>query len=400
MKHNVFFVLLNFMFFLLMSNYKCMSLELESESVTDADDMIAKMKNFFDSYVNNIKNNIKVVDKIKILNNSTENEIYVPAQQFSISDLKHQSENFIEDLIKSSEKDLKNLRNDKQISEEKNIDNITKNKILTSRLNIANNDKNKITNDVNEKINIEKQLTTEIFEADKKLNSYTLNSIGKLKEVDSFLKQYDSKINSLNMLSELFDEDVKQQQNLEQSKINNFKTNFEISFLQKMNKTTLDFVKTLHPLEDLFQSNLKAIKLKTENLKNSIKNKSEILHTLHSRVEDKYKAFDNMNTTESKLSSMKDDYQNILRGLEEEVNMLKSKKKIIQENVDEKHKQKSIKKKTIENVLNNLENQLDQYNVGKISVNSYRKDITNINTRMRNLLSKENMIFKKNKIKI
>jgi hypothetical protein len=59
-----------------------------------------------------------------------------------------------------------------------------------------------------------------------------------------------------------------------------------------------------------------------------------------------------------------------------------------------------LSKKNIEGVLFNLENQLDKYDIEEFSLNRYRKDITNINNRMKNILSKENMIFRKNKIKM
>jgi hypothetical protein len=89
-----------------------------------------------------------------------------------------------------------------------------------------------------------------------------------------------------------------------------------------------------------------------------------------------------------------------LRQIEEEIGILKSKKGILNENINFKIKQKKLSKKNIEGVLLNLENQLDKYDIEEFSLNRYRKDITNINNRMKNILSKENMIFRKNKIKM
>lgn len=80
--------------------------------------------------------------------------------------------------------------------------------------------------------------------------------------------------------------------------------------------------------------------------------------------------------------------------------MLKSKKKIIQEDISNKKIQKINSKRNIENVLSNLEKQLDTYNLEEISLNKYRKDITSINSNLKNILARENLIFKKNKIKI
>ena len=89
-----------------------------------------------------------------------------------------------------------------------------------------------------------------------------------------------------------------------------------------------------------------------------------------------------------------------MRQVDEEVTILKSKKKIIQDNINHKKNQKISSKRNIENVLSNLEKQMDNYNVEEISLNKYRKEITSINNNLRNILTKENMIFKKNKIKI
>lgn len=89
-----------------------------------------------------------------------------------------------------------------------------------------------------------------------------------------------------------------------------------------------------------------------------------------------------------------------MRQIDEEISVLKSKKGILNDNINFKRKQKILSKKNIEGVLFNLENQLDKYDVEEFSLNRYRKDITRINNNMRNILNKENMIFRKNKIKI
>lgn len=89
-----------------------------------------------------------------------------------------------------------------------------------------------------------------------------------------------------------------------------------------------------------------------------------------------------------------------LRQIDEEIVILKSKKKIIQDNINQKKTRKISSKRDIENVLSNLEKQMDQYNLEEINLNKYRKEITSINNNLRNILTKENMIFKKNKIKI
>jgi len=89
-----------------------------------------------------------------------------------------------------------------------------------------------------------------------------------------------------------------------------------------------------------------------------------------------------------------------LRRIDDEITILKSKKKIIQDNITHKKHQKLNSKRDIENVLANLEKQMDKHNVEELSLNKYRTEITSINNNLRNILTKENMIFKKNKIKI
>ncbi len=89
-----------------------------------------------------------------------------------------------------------------------------------------------------------------------------------------------------------------------------------------------------------------------------------------------------------------------MRRIDDEITILKSKKKIIQDNITHKKHQKLNSKRDIENVLANLEKQMDKHNVEELSLNKYRTEITSINNNLRNILTKENMIFKKNKIKI
>ena len=79
---------------------------------------------------------------------------------------------------------------------------------------------------------------------------------------------------------------------------------------------------------------------------------------------------------------------------------MKLKKKIIMDNIEEKKKLKKIKKNIIEDVLNKLEKNLQRINKDRNPLIRYRKEISEINTRMKNLLMKENLIFRKNKIKI
>ena len=53
--------------------------------------------------------------------------------------------------------------------------------------------------------------------------------------------------------------------------------------------------------------------------------------------------------------------------------VLRGKKSIIMENIEEKKKQIKIKEKTIQNILNDLETKLKSFDVNELAKSSYKK---------------------------
>ena len=68
---------------------------------------------------------------------------------------------------------------------------------------------------------------------------------------------------------------------------------------------------------------------------------------------------------------------------------------MIQDNIYQKKKQNKIKSNSIKEVLNNMNDNLLEYNPVKITIDKYRKEISDTNNRLSNLIKKENSIFKK-----
>jgi hypothetical protein len=374
---------------------------LSSENVSnivDPDDMIMKMKEFFDNYAVKLKNNMKRVDKILIPGVNKPEPVYT--SNFNLEDLSKKAQNFIEENNQIREKDLKVVRETKQNVEEKYIDLITKNKILNSRVNVGNSEQTKLMNDYNEKNNKKKTLESEIKQEKEKSNTLTNDNAEKLKTIKKNLIQYSDKIKNLQLNEKVFEDEIGIENKLENLKTKIFKTDFEMDFMKNQNNTKIDFIHKAKILDDIFSKRVSDLKNKINLVQSSIANKTEIITNLKNKIQEKFDTFENLNNTINNLKLIQTDYKNALRDLEEGLSFMKSKKKIILENISEKKKQRHIRKKTIENVLDNLEKELDKYNVDKISVNKYRKDITNLNSRLRNMLIKENMIFKKNKIKI
>jgi hypothetical protein len=375
------------------------ALEAESENNIDSDDLIFQMKSFFDSYANKLKNSMKGVDKLIIPSNTSVPEI-VYSTSYDLDDFKKQTGNFLEDNIQMREKDLKNQRESKQNVEEKYIDLITKNKILKSRINIANSENNKMTNDFNEKINLKTSQETELKDFKEKSEKFIFDNYEKLQILKNFTRAYDDKIQKLKFNETVFEDEMKIQNNLEKLKTEIFKSDFETQFILNLNSSKSDFIIKAIALDDLFKRKRDDIQVQILVAEANIKNKTDTIKNFKREIENKYLTFDNLNNTVGKLKNIQSDYKNALRELEETLSRLKSKKSIIEENIADKKKHANIRKRTIESILNNLEKKLENYNVDKINVNKYRKDITNINSRLRNMLNRENMIFMKNKIKI
>lgn len=187
---------------------------------------------------------------------------------------------------------------------------------------------------------------------------------------------------------------------LENLRTDIFKSDFENQFILNLNSSKTDFIIKAIELDNLFKRKRDDIEVQISVAEAGIKNKTDTIKKFKREIENKFLKFDNLNNTVSKLKNIQFDYKNALRELEENLSRLKSKKSIIEENIADKKKHGNIRKRTIESIINNLEKKLDKYNVDKIVVNKYRKDIRNINSRLRNMLNRENMIFIKNKMKI
>jgi hypothetical protein len=86
--------------------------------------------------------------------------------------------------------------------------------------------------------------------------------------------------------------------------------------------------------------------------------------------------------------------------LEDNISYIKSKKKIIKENIIEKKKERKVYKLTIEGKLKELDHKLKEYDIDTLTINNYKDQIGRINNRIKDLLTKENNIFNKNKLKI
>jgi Na+/phosphate symporter len=89
-----------------------------------------------------------------------------------------------------------------------------------------------------------------------------------------------------------------------------------------------------------------------------------------------------------------------LHELDESVNFMKSKKKILRENIVEKHKEKKLFKKTIDDNLKTLDNTLKKYDPDRIMLDNYKNEVKQIGNKIKSMIVKENNIFNKDKIKI
>lgn len=364
----------------------------------DSDDLILKMKSFFDTYANKLKNNMKGVDKIITPGVSNSQAVYT--KNYNLEDFNRQTREFIENLSEIRRRDLKIQRDSKQNNEEKNIDLLTKNKILKSRLSIAENEKSKLQSDYNEKNNqktlIEKSSKSLV---EKKINLLK-DDVQKLNLLKNSSKNYDNIINKFDFNKKIFEDEIMIKNGLEQLRSDIFRIKFESEHLQNLNKTQMEFKGKAFLLNELLTNQHSKIENKINKVESEIKNKTESIKHLKNEIHNKYLVYSNLNETINKLHKIQQEYRDVLRDSEETLSRMKSKKAIIQDNIKEKLNRRKMRKRTIESVLYKLEKDLDQYNVDKINVNKYRKDIQNINSNLRTLLNRENMIFKKNKIKI
>lgn len=368
---------------------------------SDPEDIMIRMKSFLDGYTNNLKTRIKTVDKIIVPTNTTlDNSKTIYVNKFNVKDFNKESQQFADELIKIIEKDLRATREDKQILDEKNIDQITRNKILKSKLNLSSGEKTKSLNDFNEKDNLRKTILKFINDSQEEANCTFNDDINNLNNLKNEMNEYQKNLSSLKLNNKIIEDDISVQNSLEKIKSKIYQFGFETNLFKTENKTQSKLINDLEQLLKLFTKEIKSTNQKIMNIENSIINKKEKLESFKKNMQNKFDNFERMNQTVNKLDSMKKEYKDIVRNLDDELNILKSKKKIISENIIENKKQRLIKNRTIEKVLSNLEKQLNNYNSENVAINKHRKEITQINNRIKNLLLRENLIFKNNKIKI
>jgi hypothetical protein len=399
MKNNI--IIATFFIWMLVCNFLIINASILDESSgensdLDSDDLILKMKSFFDTYASKLKNNMNGVDKLLVPGDKS---LAVYTKNYNLQEFSHQARDYLENFTDMRRKDLKLLRDSKQNSEERNIDLLTKNKILKSRLSIAENEKNKMQSDFNEKNNFRTIAESLVKTFKDKRDRLIIDNKEKLQSLKQSSREYDNTINKLDLNQKIFEEELLVKNGLEQVSSEIFKKEFEKEFLKNLNTTQFEFIGRTTPLKDLFQKETQKLQDKNLIIQSNINNKTESIENFRKGLQSKYDVYSNLNETINKLHKIQDDYKEALRNSEETLNRMKSKKNIIEENITEKLKRRRMRKETVENVLNKLEKELDQYNVDKINVNKYRKDIQTINSRLRNILSRENMIFKKNKIK-
>src|SRR5690606_31037832 len=113
MKYNQFTIFV-FLVFLFITSFECVNLNFNLESMfntveqdqnafdTDSDDLVLKMKSFFDTYADKLQKNTNIVDKLILPDQKAE---YI--KNFSIEDLNRDVTNFIEENKQMREKDLK-----------------------------------------------------------------------------------------------------------------------------------------------------------------------------------------------------------------------------------------------------------------------------------------------------
>ncbi len=378
------------------TSYEMLNTAIESPDSSDSDDIMLKMKNFFDEYAKKVNEQTNVVDKLLLPSDRVE---YI--KNYNPNSIKILSNNYIEDLSAIRNRDLNLITDDKEKSEEKFIDLITKNKILNSRINSSSSDKTKLENDYNEKNSnknaIKREIKVNIIKSsESNLKSQSQN----LRGIKDNIKSYDNKIKSLNLNEEIFEDEFKLLNNIEDIHSNTYKSIFEGEFLNNEKSNKINFINKAKELKFFLDEKLKFIRKKKDETKRCISVDEGNVEKLKEEVKNKYESYNELNETVGKLQNMENEYKKILGDVNDNVSVLKTKKAIINENITELKTQGEIRKKTIESVLNALEKQLDGYNVDKINVNKFRKDITNINRRISNLLGKENMLFKTNKIKI
>jgi chromosome segregation ATPase len=382
---------------MIISYIKCSFLQLEqllasNQDEMDSDDMVYKMKEYFDNYAIKLKQSTKTFDKIVL-----PQEI-VYTDKFDLDDLNRKSKTFVSDSSTAQEKDLKILREFKQIAEEKNIDLETKNKILNTRISISSTEKNKMNADLNSKISKKQEDETDLNRIKVNGNKLADENLRIIKEIKNVLQNYTHNYEKLKLNQKTFEDEFSLINKLDNVRSELFKTKIETEFYKDQNQTNTAFISSAKNLSKIFESEINSIRVKIQNIQLGIDNKTELIQNKKKKLEENFESFQNLNRTITKLHSMQDEYSTILREVEENINYLQSKKTVLAENINQNKRQ--TQSGIIEKTLSQLEKELEKYNIDKLALNPSRIAINEINKRTKNLLMKENLIFKKNKIKI
>lgn len=285
-------------------------LETDSDNMMDTDDLIFKMKSFFEQYANKLKNNIKVATKVILpSDNEKDNPEYIT--NFDIEELKRRTQGVLDDINKIREKDLRNYRDEKQQVEEKNIDLMTRNKILNSRMNIADSEKNKLLSDFNDKNNNKNTIIHEIKSHSEKSEKLLDSSVERIKNTDQFMKKFDTAIHGLNLYENIFEDQLNLENKLTDLKLKNYLADFEDKFYKDSNSTNLNFIQAGKGIESIFEEGLKKIRSQNILVENSIKNKTEVIKKIKNKIEGKYEKFNKLNITNSNLKSIQQKFVSI-----------------------------------------------------------------------------------------
>jgi len=369
----------------------------------DSDDMIMQMRKFLDVYAERLKKNQNRKEAYKLLlpsgrGGGHESKVKF-SENFDLKSLKEEIESFLETLNKIREKQLKSMREEKQNVEEKNIDLSTKFKILSNRMNIFKNDFSKIKTDYNNKNHDKIYLISESKNLETK-NTNNMDEISqKSKSLYQKLRKFDKEVNKFNVTDSVLENDLENVDKLTKLQLQSYKIENDMDSLNSRIISDQKFNFYLENLNNLINKNLNITNAKNKKLQDSIINKQVKLENLKKDIKFKYETYESLNKTFARLEGVHNEYTDVLKNMEETLNSLKSKKRIILDNIEEKKKQNNIKGKTIKTVLGGYQSRLQKADLTKIKYDKDRDEISQIKNRIKQLIEKENLIFRKQKIK-
>jgi len=287
--------------------------------------MILKIKKFLDVYAENIKKRQNIQEGVKVLvptdKSSESNDLYV--KNFDINHLKDELTDFLDEINKIRENQLKTLRKDKQKVEEKNIDFTTKYKILSNRLNIAKNDFSKINNDFNSKNRNKIYSISQTKNLQNKLKSNIEEINKKQRKLYDNLRKYSKGVDKINVTESGYDNDQKINDKTIKLKLNHFKLLKDIETLNSRFVSDKKFNFYLENLGKMIEKNLNITNIKNKKNQEILISKQIKLENLKKDIRSKYEQYDNLNKTFSKLTNINNEYNGVLKSLEDSVKLMK-----------------------------------------------------------------------------